>query len=112
MVSKNQGTTFSINRVCCCVNSCIIAVCVTRCMSMLCDACHERNLLSEWDEEEDEESARIFVCGSSMLDKARVCCCCLRSFLVVAAVLAGRDLPARVDNRRIIVMPSCLYWSI
>ena len=79
-------------------------------MSILCDACHERKLLSEWDDDDAEESVRIGVCGSSMLEKARlVCCCCWRNILVAVA-LAGRDLPARVDNRRIIV---CIdLWCI
>ena len=78
IVSKNHGTTASMDRVCCWVRSWTMAVWVTRWMSTFSAACHERKSSRP---EEDDKARR---------GRRR------------RAAAGRRDRPARAGNRSIV----------
>ena len=100
IILKNHGTTFSIDRVCCWVNSWIMAVCVTRWMSILCAACHERKSVEELVGWAEWDRLGLWLCGSSMLERACVFVCWRRR---LDAAFWRELLPASDDNRMIIL---------
>ena len=109
IVFRNHGTTCSIDRVCCCVSSWIIAVWVTRWISTLCSACHERKSVNcdRWFVLVTAREESPLMVGSSPDEKTR-------TWRFERRLLEGaRDTPTELTTcRRRIILYRCSILNL